>query len=845
MSYIDQITVGSTTYDIQDSTVPSWAKASAAPVLSVNNKTGVVSLSATDVGAYSKPSTGIPASDIASGVIPVAATAAPTMDGTATVGTSTKYAREDHKHPSDTAKINKDAELLTTNSFAPNSMRGPYISKIDNAFYAADKRWSVTATNVASGSVSNLFNGSYENSIFIENGNTSVITIDFSSEPTGYFPGYPYGYIILSFYYVAGPASVSGRVYCNYSTQGVGWHNITFTPLADNTANNIIYKSEHQAYYNISKVEITIVGDTTNSYGKTQLSQIEMHLDRPDSSRTPFLSKYGAETLYYNLTAPGFIGNLTGNASTATKATQDESGNNIKSSYGASLGISGSVLTLKNKNSAALSSVTLPAAPVTSVNNKTGAVVLTASDVGALPTTTSIPAAYTATPAALGTASAGSSPSWARGDHVHAMPTASDVGALPSSTVIPSKVSDLTNDSGFVNASGAAAAAPVQSVNGKMGDVVIDIKDDPQFAALVGFTSTGSSGVTQKDALGTKIMNKINAAKTASQLGFSYDATEDVIHLYLLFALQTSSNKRKFYRIVKYSDQQEPLTLEGGDGITVKEISIPADDQKIQTVRFNIQNPSSRADRKYASVRLAVVVYDDNDNEIERYYGAQYFYAYDDVTGTVSRTIYSNVERGPSDFIIDIGLKNNTNAAMEKYTAYIVSDTLSDGLSPIVATNQPTGFDLVIPDSFFDNAPFGYSIAAILGDFTRIYGPTVYKAEELTKDSVGLGNVANERQYSAENPPPYPVTSVNGSTGAVSISAVPAGGLEGQVLAKSSDGDYAVAWTTIDAGHGLPSGGLMGQILAKSSNDDYSVTWSSIPILTTSVVNENLIFTII
>jgi len=32
---------------------------------------------------------------------------------------------------------------------------------------------------------------------------------------------------------------------------------------------------------------------------------------------------------------------------------------------------------------------------------------------------------------------------------------------------------------------------------------------------------------------------------------------------------------------------------------------------------------------------------------------------------------------------------------------------------------------------------------------------------------VGLGNVANERQYSANNPPPYPVTSVNGETGAV------------------------------------------------------------------------------
>jgi len=32
-----------------------------------------------------------------------------------------------------------------------------------------------------------------------------------------------------------------------------------------------------------------------------------------------------------------------------------------------------------------------------------------------------------------------------------------------------------------------------------------------------------------------------------------------------------------------------------------------------------------------------------------------------------------------------------------------------------------------------------------------------------------LNNVANERQFSAQNPPPYPVTSVNGMTGDVEI----------------------------------------------------------------------------
>lgn len=40
---------------------------------------------------------------------------------------------------------------------------------------------------------------------------------------------------------------------------------------------------------------------------------------------------------------------------------------------------------------------------------------------------------------------------------------------------------------------------------------------------------------------------------------------------------------------------------------------------------------------------------------------------------------------------------------------------------------------------------------------------------DLTPTDIGLGNVANERQYSANNPPPYPVSSVNGKTGAVTV----------------------------------------------------------------------------
>lgn len=53
----------------------------------------------------------------------------------------------------------------------------------------------------------------------------------------------------------------------------------------------------------------------------------------------------------------GSSGSCTGNAATATKATQDESGNNIKASYAASLSVSGRTVTLKSKSGAVLSTI--------------------------------------------------------------------------------------------------------------------------------------------------------------------------------------------------------------------------------------------------------------------------------------------------------------------------------------------------------------------------------------------------------------------------------------------------------------------------------------------------------
>ena len=78
--------------------------------------------SASDIGAYVKPSGGIPASDLASGVIPTVPTAYtsnPEMDGTASPGSSTSWAKGDHVHPTDTSRAASD--IVAIQSAQPSS----------------------------------------------------------------------------------------------------------------------------------------------------------------------------------------------------------------------------------------------------------------------------------------------------------------------------------------------------------------------------------------------------------------------------------------------------------------------------------------------------------------------------------------------------------------------------------------------------------------------------------------------------------------------------------------------------------------------------------------------------
>lgn len=93
-----------------------------------------------------------------------------------------------------------------------------------------------------------------------------------------------------------------------------------------------------------------------------------------------------------------------------------------------------------------------------------------------------------------------------------------------------------------------------------------------------------------------------------------------------------------------------------------------------------------------------------------------------------------------------------------------------------------------------------------------------------SKSEVGLGNVDNVKQYSKDNPPPYPVTSVNGKTGAVTVS-VPTVPTTTNILKGNGSGGLVAATRGSDY---IASGNIVKQTLVNTETtptENYAINW--------------------
>ena len=56
---------------------------------------------------------------------------------------------------------------------------------------------------------------------------------------------------------------------------------------------------------------------------------------------------------------------------------------------------------------------------------------------------------------------------------------------------------------------------------------------------------------------------------------------------------------------------------------------------------------------------------------------------------------------------------------------------------------------------------------------------------------------------------------------------VPTGGSDGQVLVKNGITNYALKWADMPVGNKVPTGGTSGQVLTKSSSADFALAWTT------------------
>lgn len=484
-----------------------------------------------------------------------------------------------------------------------------------------------------------------------------------------------------------------------------------------------------------------------------------------------------------------------------------------------------------------------PPYPVTSVNGQTGDVVLNAESVGALPSTTKIPSATSdltndsgyitvadapvqsvdgqtgdvVTNAVKTTAQtltddqkaqartnigAGTSSFSGAYDDLIGQPTIpsktseldNDSGFITNAALtpyaktadVPTKTSQLNNDSGFVDAAGASAAAPVQSVNAKTGSVVLTQDDVGNGTTYVrthnDFTDAAKQQInTNKDNIAT-LDSDMEAAQGDITTLKGNVAT-------LTTALQSKQDKITGGASTITDDNlvaNRALVSNGSGKVAVSAVT----DTELGYLDGVTSNIQTQLNKKLESAPVT---------SVNTKTGAVVLTATDVgavAASDVTQTLGTSTTKVPSEKAVADALSGAGAGDMLKAT-YDPTGSVetAGGIPDYVAGQLPTVNDATLTIQKNGTA---------VGTFTANASANKSINITMAKGDVGLSNVDNVKQYSADNPPPYPVTSVNGKTGAVTVSVptVPTttslikGNGSGGLVAATAGTDYALLPTT-------------------------------------------------
>lgn len=462
---------------------------------------------------------------------------------------------------------------------------------------------------------------------------------------------------------------------------------------------------------------------------------------------------------------------------------------------------------------------------VDSVNGKTGVVVLSAADVGALPSTTVIPdktsqldndSGYI-TNAALEpyakTADVPTKTSQLNNDS--GFITDAALTGYAKTTDIPTKTSQIENDSHYITAS----EAPVQSVNTKTGVVILtqdDIGDGTTYVrthndftdVLKTQINTNKDNITTINSDITQIQTDITG-KQNNITGAASTITDD--NLATDRALISNSSGKVAVSNVTSTE------LGYLDGVTsnvqtqldkkLEKAPVTSVNSKTGVVQLNASDVGALPDTTVIPSKTSQL---DNDSGFITELpiasttqlggikvGAGLSVSQEgtlSVTGggTADAVEWNNVLDKPTT-IAGYGI---TDAKIENGTITLGDKTITPLTSaPVTSVNTKTG-DVVLTANDVGALPADTVIPTVnnatltirrnsvdIGSFTANSANDVNIDINVPTDKsdIGLGNVDNVKQYSASNPPPYPVTSVNGKTGDVTID-VSGGGTQVKIV---------------------------------------------------------------
>lgn len=332
---------------------------------------------------------------------------------------------------------------------------------------------------------------------------------------------------------------------------------------------------------------------------------------------------------------------------------------------------------------------------------------------------------------------------------------ASDVGALPDTTVIPTKTSQLDNDSGFITDIPIASATQLGGVKVGAG---LSVTENGVLSATGGGTADAVEWNNVLDKPTTIAGYGITDAKIENGTITLGDKTITP----LTSAPVTSVNSKTGAVVLGASDVGAISTSNISQTLGTSTTKVPS--EKAVSDALSAAGAGDMLKSTYdptGSVATAGGIPD-----------------YVEANGGKIDTIKVN---GTAQTVTD----KTVNITVPTKTSDITNDSGYLTSAPVTSVNSKTG-DVVLTANDVGALPADTVIPTVnnatltirrnsvdIGSFTANSANDVNIDINVPTDKsdIGLGNVDNVKQYSASNPPPYPVTSVNGETGDVVLDA--------------------------------------------------------------------------